>query len=699
MRSGYLAGVLLLVAAIPPAFAAGQWVSESSGAGTFPLVQGGRAATLVHDPADHRVVAIATQDLSDDIERVTGVRPVVQSAPSAELAGPTVIVGTLGRSRAIDDLVRRRHLDVRELAGAWESFVIATVPGDRARRAAGPTLVIVGSDRRGTAFGIYELAQAIGVSPWYWWADVAPDAKRELHVAAGRRRFGPPSVKYRGIFINDEDWGLHPWAAKTFDPERGDIGPKTYAKIFELLLRLKANTCWPAMHEVTGAFNSYPENRQLADDYAIVMGSSHAEPMLRNNVTEWTAPAAEFNYTTNRDGVLAYWDERVRENGRFENIYTLGMRGIHDSPMQGAATVADRVAALERIFADQRELLARHVNPAVDRVPQMFSPYKEVLDIYRAGLRVPDDVTVVWPDDNHGYIRDFPNDDERRRAGGFGVYYHLSYLGAPLAYLWLYTTPPALVREELTKAHALGARTLWIANVGDIKPAEIGIELFLQLAWDVDRWPRERVPGFLDEWAAREFGAPLAPDIGRAMGGYFALNHQRRPEHLQWWLSGERIRPSALTPAEITGRLARFAELGAEVERMRTRVPSAKRDAFFELVEYPIRGSGLANERFFAAEEYTRLFNSDPPAARAWGARARAADAALTELTRRYNEEIAGGKWRHIMSVEPADGMWRSFRAVPPVLPSAAMVAPSPTTAERRTPEAGSRRAQPAMSA
>ena len=422
MRSGCLAGVLLLVTGIPPAFAAGQWVSESPGAGTFPLVQGGRAATLVHDPADHRVVAIATQDLSADIERVTGVRPVVQSAPSAELAGPTVIVGTLGRSRVIDDFVRRRQLDVRELAGAWESFVIATVPGDRARRAAGPTLVIVGSDRRGTAFGIYELAQAIGVSPWYWWADVAPDAKRELHVAAGRRRVGPPSVKYRGIFINDEDWGLHPWAARTFDPGRGDIGPKTYAKIFELLLRLKANICWPAMHEVTGAFNSYPENRQLADDYAIVMGSSHAEPMLRNNVTEWTAPPAEFNYTTNHDGVLAYWNERVRENARFENIYTLGMRGIHDSPMQGAATVADRVAALERIFADQRELLARHVNPAVDRVPQVFTPYKEVLDIYRAGLRVPDDVTIVWPDDNHGYIRDFPNDNEGRRAGGFGVY-------------------------------------------------------------------------------------------------------------------------------------------------------------------------------------------------------------------------------------------------------------------------------------
>jgi len=436
MRIGYPASLLLLlVTALTPAVAAGQSVSEHPGVGTFPLVQAGRAATLVHDPADHRVVAIAVEDLAADIERVTGVRPVVRRAPSAELTEPIVIVGTIGRSRAIDDLVRRRKLDAGDLAGAWESFVIANVPGDGAAGAAASTLVVAGSDRRGTAFGTYELAQAIGVSPWYWWADVAPDAKRELHVAAGSQRFGPPSVKYRGIFINDEDWGLHPWAAKTFDPGRGDIGPKTYAKVFELLLRLKANTCWPAMHEITRAFNSYPENRQLADDYAIVMGSSHAEPMLRNNVAEWTAPPEDFNYTTNRDGVLAYWEERVRENGRSENIYTLGMRGIHDSAMQGAPTMADKVAALGRIFADQRELLARHVNPAVERVPQVFTPYKEVLDIYRAGLRVPDDVTIVWPDDNHGYVRSFPNDEERRRAGGFGVYYHLSYLGAPLAYL------------------------------------------------------------------------------------------------------------------------------------------------------------------------------------------------------------------------------------------------------------------------
>lgn len=256
------------------------------------------------------------------------------------------------------------------------------------------------------------------VSPWYWWADVAPVRRSELAIAAGSRRFGPPSVKYCGIFIDDEDWGLHPWAGKTFEPEHGGIGPKTYAKIFELLLRLKANTLWPAMHAVSKLFNSFPENAPLANDYGIVLGSSHAEPMLRDNVGEWTAPKKDYDYVTNRVGVRHYWEERVIANGACENIYTLGMHGIHDSGMQGLTTDAARIATLEKIFADQRGLLAKHVNSDVDKIPQIFYAYKEVLPLYRGGLRMPDDVTVMFPEDNFGYIRDFPTDSERARSGG-----------------------------------------------------------------------------------------------------------------------------------------------------------------------------------------------------------------------------------------------------------------------------------------
>ncbi len=674
--------VLIVILASVYAFAGsshklskGLLISSNLQTDGFPVVSiGQQAAQIVYSKQDFKVVGIAANDLADDIKRVTGQKPIVLT-DTTKLKSATIFVGTLGQSTVIETLIETGKLDVGRLQGQWECFVIATV--DKPLPDVEKGLVIVGSDRRGTAFGIYELSQAIGVSPWYWWADVTPVKRSAIYVTAGTYYFGPPSVKYRGIFINDEDWGLQPWAAKTFEPELGDIGPKTYSKVFELLLRLKANTLWPAMHQVTKAFNLYPENKIVADEYAIIMASSHAEPMLRNNVTEWTAPHEDFDYSKNPDGVLAYWEQRVAENGRFENIYTIGMRGIRDSGMVGVRRIEDKVALLERIFADQRDLLAKYVNPNPSKVPQVFTPYKEVLDIYRAGLKVPDDVTIVWPDDNHGYIRYFPTEQERKRSGGFGVYYHLSYLGAPMAYLWLYTTPPSLVWEEMYKAYEHGVRTLWIANVGDIKPAEIGMEFFLQMAWNIEKWRCDNLPEFLVEWASREFGVEYSTEIAGVMSDYYRLNYQRRPEHLQWLLPNQRVRSSNLTPDEIQQRLAVFNRLSKLVEGIQKEIPESKRDAFFELVYYPVIGSALTNQRFFHTEEYNRLFNENNPAAQQHGARARAADAKLTVITRRYNEEIADGKWRHIMAVEPADTLWRSFRMTPPILPAENMVAES----------------------
>jgi hypothetical protein len=629
-------------------------------AGDFALVQRGQAAPVVVAASDYKVVQLAAADLAADVERVTGVRPVVQK-PLGNVGGAAIIVGTLGHSAPIDRLVADGRLDIAGLQGAWESFVIATISDGGATQ-----LVVAGSDRRGTAFGCYELSQAIGVSPWVWWADVAPAKKPALFVAAGTRRFGPPSVKYRGIFLNDEDWGLKPWAAQTFEPEKGNIGPKTYAKIFELMLRLKANTVWPAMHPGTTPFNAFPENKQVADDYAIVMGSSHAEPMLRNNVGEWTAPPQTYNYLTNREGVLKYWEERMRENGKFENIYTVGIRGVHDSNMQGPKTDPERIRVLEQVFADQRALIAKYVRPEVEQVPQMFCAYKEVLGLYRQGLKVPDDVTIVWPDDNFGYVRNFATAEERNRSGGFGVYYHLSYLGAPMAYLWLYTTPPALVWEEMTKAYDYGARTLWIANVGDLKPAEIGTEFFLEMAWDINRWRRDNLPQFLEQWAAREFGAAPAPEIAAIMREYYQLNFQRKPEHLQWALPKQPPRPSAFNDDEEEARLGAFVGLGERVRRVRDRIAPEQRDGFFELVEYPVIGSALANERFLAGEMAVREPAGDPVLARRRVARekqrAETADAKLRALTDDYNERIAGGKWRRMIYLEPADSLWPSFR-------------------------------------
>ncbi|MDR0902595.1 MAG: glycosyl hydrolase 115 family protein [Opitutaceae bacterium] len=697
----------------------------------FALFSPEGAAGIHFSDTDHRVVAIAARDLAADIERVSGKKPAVTALPASfqppALSPPAfspsaVLIGTLGRSPLIDALVSSGKLaaaGIAPLRGQWETFLIAVVddpfPGSVIKRA----LVIAGSDRRGTAFGVYELSQMIGVSPWHWWADVEPSPKTEYTLPAGARVFGPPSVKYRGIFINDEDWGLQPWAAKTFEPEHGGIGPKTYARVFELLLRLKANTLWPAMHKCSPAFNSNPASAALADDYAIVMGSSHAEPMLRNNVTEWTAPAADYNYAANRDGVLRYWDGRVAANARYENIYTLGMRGIHDSGMVGPKTDAERIAALEQIFADQRALLARHIpDTAVERIPQMFCAYKEVLGLYRQGLRVPDDVTIMFPDDNFGYIRNLPGPaaaggqvtsdklqvtrkdsaetdgiasgdtnaapplaseiphseiriphseiPHSEHPGGFGIYYHISYLGRPLSYLWLCTTPPALIWEEMSKAHAHGADRIWIVNVGDIKPAEACAEFFLQMAWDIRRWRRDNLDQFLPEWAEREFDAGVAPDIARVMEMYYQFNFERKPEHLQWWLPREKPRPSDFAPADLDRRRAAALTMQELLAGLRHRIPARKQDAFYQLVDYPVQGSILASKRYLAGEEAAlKSLGGDDGALQKLGYLGDVLNLQLARLTRRYNTQIAGGKWNHLMQLEPADADWKSMRIAP----------------------------------
>ncbi|MBI1682742.1 glycosyl hydrolase 115 family protein [Caulobacter hibisci] len=668
--ASFLVGLALAVLATS---AQAQWVVDKASPDAFAIA----GAEILHSETDFPVVGLAAQDLRDDLAAVTGKPPRLSTgAPSGKTA---IVVGTLGRNPLIDGLVRDGRLKVGDLSGAWESFVIAVV--DRPAPGLDKALVIVGSDRRGAAYGVYELSRAAGVSPWTWWADVKPRRRKALYVAADTRRFGPPSVKYRGIFINDEDWGLQPWAAKTFDPAYGDIGPKTYEKVFQLLLRLKANTLWPAMHEVTKPFNADPTNAALADRWGIVMGSSHAEPMLRNNVGEWKAGAQAYNYATNRQGVLDYWRERTKANGGYENIYTLGMRGIHDSGMVGGGDIDGQRALLETIFADQRGLIADHVSPKVETVPQAFTAYKEVLDVYRSGLKVPDDVTLVWPDDNFGYIRQLPNAEERKRSGGSGVYYHLSYLGAPLSHLWLSTTPPALVIEEMGRAWDLGARKLWIVNVGDIKPAELETQLFLDMAWDVERVRAQGADGYVEQFASDAFGPDRKAAIAEILAAHHQLNFERKPEHLQWfWGKGATPRSSPLSVEQADARLARFDALTAKLDGETARIPADRRDAWFELVQYPVRAAAAANHRVFDAEAFDRLVGERPDEARRRAAKARAADAEVAALTRRFNDEVAGGKWRGIMAVEPADGQWTSFRQRPFVAPAA------DATATRLTP-------------
>jgi Glycosyl hydrolase family 115/Gylcosyl hydrolase family 115 C-terminal domain len=603
-------------------------LTETPKPGDFELATAARAADIYVAGEDFKVARIAADCLGADVERVIGTKPKIKN-DARELSGAAVLIGTIGKSPLIDELVRTGKIETKPIVGQWESFVIATVtnpvPG------VNTALVIAGSDRRGTAYGVFTLSEAIGVSPWVWWADVPPQKRTSLAIRATTLSSLPPSVKYRGIFINDEDWGLQPWAAKTFEPETRDIGPKTYAKVCELLLRLKANYLWPAMHPCTKAFNIYPQNKIVADDYAIVMGSSHCEQMLRNNVTEYDEKTnGPWDYDQNRANILSYWQQRLEENGKFENVYTIGMRGIHDGSMPGGGTAAEKVARLQRVIDDQRELVAKAIDPDPATVPQIFCPYKEVLALYQNGLKVPDDVALVWPDDNYGYIRQLSNPQEQKRTGGSGVYYHISYWGAPEDYLWLCTTPPALIWEEMHKAYENGARKIWVVNVGDIKPGEIGLEFFLRLAWDIGPWNETAQPTFLADWAGRNFGKAHADEIAAVLDEYYRLNFPSKPEHLH-------LSQFTTNYGEINQRLLRFAQLVKKTDAIYEKLPREQRDAFYELVVYPVRGSASVNEMHLGGSSEQK---------------SQAYERIQTE-TQYFNEQLAGGKWRHILSPNP----------------------------------------------
>ena len=625
---------------------------ESSQPG-FPLVRENSAAPIVLPPSAPELVRIAARDFADDIAAVSGVRPVIMDTPPSDPSAPRI------------ELI----LSPASLSGRWEAFQVSATPR---------SLIVAGSDRRGLAYGVYELSRRIGVSPWHWWADVPVTHREALSLSLGSEPVAQPAVKYRGIFINDEDWGLVPWAAKTFEPEVGNLGPKTYSKLFELMLRLRANTLWPGMHPSTTPFHQVPGNAATADRYAIVLGSSHAEPMLRNNVGEWSAPKDTYNYLTHRDGVLAYWEQRIRERTSGESIFTLGMRGIHDSPIVGPKSQPERIATLEKIFAGQRDLLARHLgggDPA--RVSQLFCPYKEVLDDYNAGLRVPDDVTLLWPDDNFGYIRRFGTPAEQSRSGGLGVYYHASYLGAPLAWLWIDTLPPALLWSEMMRAYEHGARTFWIVNVGDLKNTERSTEFFLDLAWRADRTNPDFPARFIAATAARDFGDEHASSIASILARHHSLAAARKPEHLQWNLPSTPYAPTTLTPTEIDQRLSSYATLVRDTDSVAAALPAAAQDAFFQLVAYPVYSAAAANERYFNAE-LARLF---PTRADTLLAASRAASSRINELTARYNNDTAGGKWRGIVTVNGAPpGVWKKYQPDTPTPPPSESqpAAPSP---------------------
>ncbi|HSV14744.1 MAG TPA: glycosyl hydrolase 115 family protein [Tepidisphaeraceae bacterium] len=625
----------LLLAAVAQV-ARADYVDAQESPGAFSIVQAGHATSIYVDSQDFPGVIRAAGDLADDIHKVSGASAeVVRSAK--DFTPRAVLIGTIGKSAIIDRLVGDRKIDVSSSAGKWEACVTAVVanpmPGVES------ALVIAGSDKRGTIYGIYELSEQMGVSPWYWWADVPPRHRNAVFVRAGTYVQGPPAVKYRGIFLNDEAPALSGWAKAKF----GGLNQKMYTRVFELLLRLKANYLWPAMWG--NAFNEDdPANPRLADEYGIVMGTSHQEPMMRAQA-EWDRrhKGADWNFATDPAGMENFWRDGIKRNKNYENLITIGMRGRNDTPMIENATVEQSMALLEKIVGVQRRIIAEEVNPDVTKVPQLWCLYKEVQSYYENGMRVPDDVTLLWSDDNWGNLRRVPTADERRRAGGAGIYYHFDYVGDPRDYKWLNTNPLPKIWEQMHTAYRYGADRVWIVNVGDLKPMELPIDFFMRLAWDPDKIGPDKIGEFTRHWAAEQFGPEHAEEIADILSKYAKYNGWRKPELL------EPTTFSLINNREAERVEQAWQDITARAEQIYATLPPETRDAFYQLVLYPTKASATVAELYIAAGRNQLYAKQRRASADDQAARVRELFKQDQELSNTYNHTMAGGKWNHMM--------------------------------------------------
>lgn len=624
-----------------------QYVEETPSAGCFTLFDNHAAATICVDPGDFAGVIRAAGDLKSDILRVSGVTPIL-SHQETNLSSNAIFVGTLGKSEVIDRLVAEKKIDVTGIRGQWESFLVQVVTNPLPGVATG--LVIAGSDKRGTIFGIYDLSEQMGVSPWYWWADAAVERKSSLFIKAGTFEQGPPSVKYRGIFLNDEAPDLTRWIEAKFgniavsdSQQTANYGRGFYTNLFELILRLKGNYLWPAMWN--NRFNEDdPADPRLADEYGIVMGTSHQEPMLRaQKEWDWGANYGKkyrnWNYSVpaQQPVLQEFWREGVRRNKDYESIFTMGLRAENDS---GTPIGKDLTGEIVKV---QRQILAEEINPDLTKVPQMWCLYKEVQGFYDEGMTVPDDVTLLWADDNWGDVRRLPTASERERSGGAGIYYHFDYHGGPRSYQWINTSPIAKVWDQLSLAKQYGADRIWIVNVGHFKGYEFPMEFFMNLAWDTSRWTNDNLGEYTRMWAAREFGQAFSDEIAEVIAKSTKFNGRRKPElvdantySLDHYNEFERVTEE-------------FQEVSNTAARIFNALPPEKKDEFYEIVYFPIQAAAQLNEMYLTAARNEAYAKQGRASANDMAVRTRDLFASQTNLMNDFNTKFAGGKWDHFM--------------------------------------------------
>ncbi|HSV11963.1 MAG TPA: glycosyl hydrolase 115 family protein [Hanamia sp.] len=622
--------ILLSIIFFARNLSAQNFISDKKEKGNFPIVANS-ATTVYTDKNDDWLIQKSASLFQNDVEMVTGKKPETSTAFPSK-ANEVIIIGSIKGSNLIQQLIQSKKINVDSIKNKWEAYQIQIIKNPF--KGINQALVIAGSDKRGTAYGVFTISKQMGVSPWYWWADVPVKKKKEVFIKNGTYQSGPPSVKYRGIFLNDEAPALSGWVHEKF----GNFNHEFYEKVFELLLRLKGNYLWPAMWG--NAFNNDDTlNPVMANKYGIVMGTSHQEPM--NQATEeWRHEhKGAWNYQTNDSVLRAFWKQGIENMDHRESIVTIGMRGNGDMPM----TEGSNIALLEKIVADQRKIIAEVTGKPASETPQDWALYKEVQDYYDKGMRVPDDVTLLFSDDNWGNLRRLPKLNAKPRSGGYGIYYHFDYVGGPRNYKWINTNNIARVWEQMHLAYSYGVDKIWVVNVGDLKPMELPISFFLDYAWNTKKTTVNNIGNYYHDWASKQFGEKYAKEIGNVLQKYSQYISRRKPE----LLSPETYSVTDYNEAERI--ISQYRQLVEEAEKINTELPVEYKDAYFELVLFPVKAFVNLNELYVAVAKNHFYASKNNALANGYANEAKKFYEKDSLLSYQYNHELANGKWNHMM--------------------------------------------------
>jgi len=591
---------------------------------------------LFSDSDSDKGILRAVANLQSDFQKVTGVQPTLISQNSGA-NGMLIIIGEAGKSKTIDALIKAKKIDGTSIKGKNEKFIIQNIsnpfPG------VSEAIVIAGSDKRGTIYGIYEMSQQIGVSPWYYWADVPVEKKENLYFKKGIYTDGEPAVEYRGIFLNDEEPSLGGWARATF----GGINSKFYEKVFELILRMKGNYIWPAMWG-KAFYDDDVLNGPLASEMGIVMGTSHHEPMAQAQ-TDWHRYIKKNNlpnvwdYSKNEKVLQEFWKLGLERSKNWEKLVTVGMRGDGDEAM-GEGT---NISLLEKIVKDQRKIIADVTGKKAEKTPQVWALYKEVQDYYDKGMRVPDDVILLFCDDNWGNVRKLPDLSKPLHKGGYGMYYHFDYVGGPRNSKWINISPIQRVWEQMNLSYEHKVDKVWVVNVGDLKPMEFPISFFLEMAWNPKQFNSKNLLEYTEKWAAQQFGEKHAKEIAGMINLYSKYNRRVTPETLDWKTY------SLQNYNEFETVLNDYRALALEALRLKEKIPAEYQDAYFQLVLYPIDACSNLYEMYYAVAKNKELAAKKDVEANVYADKVKECFDRNTYLDNQYNNVIAGGKWQHMM--------------------------------------------------